>query len=133
MIVPFPIEFLHATLSDEDAVQLPFSFALAANEIGHNPLSGWAYEFPPFNGIATVFARTTGAARTVNQTVKVGATEAVPRSPVQVGGTSGVTPVANTTPGVQFAFYAGQRLALLYDELAGATPVVDGLIQLNPA
>lgn len=113
-------------------MQLPFHFALAANEIGHNPLTGWAYEFPPFNCVAKVLVRTTGAAATVNMTAKVSATEAVPRSPVQVGGTSGVIPSElNTTP-TTFVVPGGSRLSLLFDELAGATPVVDGVITLTP-
>lgn len=115
-------------------MQLPFHFALAANEVGHNPIAAatWAYEYAPFHCVATVLVRTTAAAAGVNMTAKVGPTEAVPRSPVQVGGTSGVIPSQlNTTP-VQFVVPAGSRISLLFDELLGATPVVDGVITLTP-
>lgn len=111
--------------------QLPFSQALTANQTGFNPLSsiGWAYEFLPFNAHVQVLARATTTGTRL--TVKRGATEVQPKSPIQGGGTAGVTPSPLNTPVMEFVAAAGDRLALLIDEVAGGTPTVDGLVIVN--
>lgn len=113
---------------------LPFSQALTANQQGFNPLSGWAFETVPYPQGAAVklLVRTTGAAGTVRMTVQSGTTNIRQRSPVQVGGTAGVTPSElNTAPLVFVAGYL-DRLILQIDETAGATPTVDGIVQIEP-
>ena len=113
---------------------LPFSQALTANQLGFNPLSGWQYEFVPQayvrGAIVSLLLRaTTNGARV---TVYAGGQTMQERSPVQGGGTAGVTPSPlNTTP-LTFQAAPGDRLKLLIDEVLAGTPTVDGLIQIEP-
>ena len=115
---------------------LSFSQALTANQVGYNPLSGWQFEYVPAawgRGAAVqVLVRTTGAAGTVRCTVFSGSTNVQQRSPVQVGGTAGVTPSELNTPAIRFLTAPGDRLIISIDEGAGATPTVDGQIVIEP-
>jgi hypothetical protein len=54
------------------------------------------------------------------------------RSPVQGGGTAGVTPTEFTTAPVSFVAAAGDRLKLVIDNVAATTGTVDGLVIANP-
>lgn len=113
---------------------LPFSQALAANQLGFNPLSGWQYEFVPAayaNGaVVQVLARATDANTRIQ--VSSGSQTIQERSPIQSGGTAGVTPSPlNTTP-LTFVARPGDRLKLAIDEVAGGTPTVDGLVTIEP-
>jgi hypothetical protein len=66
-------------------------------------------------------------------TVYSGTTTIQERAPVQTGGTAGLTPSElNTTPLV-FMAAPGDRLKLAIDEVAAATPTVDGIIIAEPA
>lgn len=112
--------------------QLVFSTALTANQLGANPVSGWQYEYLPWPASIIILIRTTAAAGKVNATIYSGSETIQERSPVQVGGTAGVTPSELNTPAVSFVAAAGDRLKILLDELAGATPTVDGVIIANP-
>lgn len=112
--------------------QFPFSFALTANQSGANPLSGWQFEYLPWRGHVRVLARTTGAAGNVRLSIFSGSQNIVQRSPVQVGGTAGVTPSPLNTPVLDWIGHPGDRLQLLFDETAGATPTVDGIIAVDP-
>jgi hypothetical protein len=111
--------------------QLVFSTAMTANQLGLNPLSGWQYEFLPWPGhvILLVRSSTTGN----RMTVYSGSETIQERSPVQGGGTAGVTPSELNTPAISFIGAAGDRLKLAIDEVAGGTPTVDGVIIVNPA
>jgi photosystem II stability/assembly factor-like uncharacterized protein len=112
--------------------QFPFSFALAANEKGHDPLTSWQYRYLPFRAAVQLLLRTTGAAGNVTASVSSGSETIQQRAPVQVGGTAGVTPsVLNTQP-IEWVAGAGDVLMVSVDENAGATPTVDGLIIVNP-
>lgn len=115
---------------------LPFSTALAADQRGFNPLSNWQFEYVPVaysRGAAiSVLVRTTGAAATVEMSITSGSQTIQERAPVQVGGTAGVIPSPlNTTP-VTFVAMPGDRIKLSIDETAGATPTVDGLVEIEP-
>lgn len=110
-----------------------FSQTLTANQTGFNPLSGWQYEYLPWRAAVKILMRTTGAAGSVKETVFAGSENIVQRSPMQVGGTQGVTPSELNTPASGFYAAAGDRLIILVDETAGATPTVDGIIYVNPA
>ena len=73
-------------------------------------------------------ATTTG----VRLTAFAGSDNVVQRSPVQGGGTAGVTPSAlNTTP-VQFVADYNDPILLQFDEVSGGTPTVDGIIEIEP-
>lgn len=113
--------------------QLPFSTTLTASSLGTNPIAGWQYEYNPYpRAVVSLLTRTTGAAGSVQMSVSSGSQTIQERGPVQAGGTAGVTPSAlNTTP---LTWIAGQgdRLKLSIDETAAATPVVDGLIEIEP-
>ena len=111
--------------------QLPFSQALTANQSGFNPVSGWQYEYLPWPASILVIARATGTG-TVRMTVYTGSETIVERSPIQTGGTAGVTPSELNTAPVSFQAAAGDRLKLVIDEGSGLTPTVDGLIIANP-
>lgn len=113
---------------------LRFSQALTANQLGFNPLTGWQYEFVPaayINGAAVrVIDRATGVS--VRKTIFSGAQTIVQRSPVQAGGTAGTTPSElNSTPDTWIA-QPGDRVILQYDEVAAATPTVDGIVTIEP-
>lgn len=113
--------------------QFPFSQALTANQRNFNPLTGWQFEYVPWpRAYCRLLLRTTGAAATVQASVFTGSTNIVQRSPVQVGGTAGVTPTPLNTPVLEWVATGGDRLQLLIDELAGATPTVDGIISVDP-
>lgn len=111
----------------------PFSQALTANQLGFNPLAnaGWMYEWLPWPARVNLLIRST----TVNTRVTLysGAETIVERAPIQGGGTAGTTPSPlNTTP-IDWTGAAGDRLKIVIDEVAGGTPTVDGLIQIDPA
>lgn len=110
-----------------------FSQALTANQKGFNPLSGWQYEYAPYPAYVRIGTRTTGAAGNVKQTVFSGSQNILQRSPMQVGGTAGVTPSPLNTPFLEFIAMPGDRISMGIDEDAGATPTVDGIIYIDPA
>jgi len=112
--------------------QLSFSQALTANQLGFNPLSGWQYEYLPWPAQIILLMRGTHAAGKMNATVYSGSETIMERSPVQNGGVAGTTPSELNTPAVAWQAAAGDRLKVLLDETAGATPTVDGIIIANP-
>jgi hypothetical protein len=54
------------------------------------------------------------------------------RAPVQAGGTIGVTPSELETSPVLWVAQPGDRIILDFDEVAGGTPTVDGIIFIEP-
>ena len=110
--------------------QFTFSTAMTANQLGLNPLAGWQYEWTPYpcSIMLLIRATTTG----VRLTIFSGSETIQERTPVQGGGTAGVTPSELNTPAVAFLAPGGDRLKLVVDEVAGGTPTVDGVIILNP-
>jgi len=116
-----------------------FTQALTANQVGFNPLQtapSWQFEIIPAawmaGAVCKLLTRTTGAAGTVRQSVFSGSTTIMQRSPVQVGGTAGVTPSELNTPAVLWRADPGDRIQIAIDETAGATPTVDGQITVEP-
>lgn len=110
--------------------QFPFSTAMTANQLGLNPLSGWQYEFLPWPAHIILLIRSTTTGNRL--TVFSGSETIQERSPVQGGGTAGVTPSELNTPAISWQGAAGDRLKLVIDEVAAGTPTVDGLIIANP-
>lgn len=112
----------------------PFSQALTANQLGFNPLTGWQYEFVPaayMRGAAVkLLARSTDV--NVRLTVYSGGQTIQQRSPVQGGGTAGTTPSDLNTNPITWVASPGDRLILAFDEVAGGTPTVDGVIYVEP-
>lgn len=112
--------------------QLVFSTTLVANALGNNPISGWQYEYLPWPAQVILLVRGTHAAGKALMTVYAGSETIQERSPIQAGGTAGVTPSELNTPAVSFIAAGGDRLKILIDETAGATPTEDGVIIVNP-
>lgn len=113
---------------------LPFTLGLTANQLGANPLAGWQYEYVPAawsNGaVAKLLARAT--TNNTRLTAFSGSTTVQERSPIQGGGTAGVTPAElNTTP-LTWVAMPGDRLKLSVDEVGGAVATVDGIIIIEP-
>ena len=80
--------------------QLVFSTAMTANQLGLNPLSGWQYEFLPWPAHVILLVRSTTTGN--RMTVYSGSETIQERSPVQGGGTAGVTPSELNTPAISF-------------------------------
>lgn len=111
--------------------QLVFSTLMSANQLGLNPVAGWQYEFLPWPAQIILIVRSTTLGN--RMTVYSGSETIQERSPVQAGGTIGVTPSELNTPAVSWIGAAGDRLKLQIDEVLGGTPTVDGVIIVNPA
>lgn len=114
----------------------PFSQALTANQRGFNPLlnASWPFETIPLmwvrGAVCSLLSRATTAG--VQLSVQTGSTTIQQRSPVQAGGTAGVTPAAlNTTP-TKWVASPGDRIVMIYDEVLGGTPTLDGIIEIEP-
>lgn len=108
---------------------LIFSQALTANGT-HLPLTGWQYEYLPWPAEVTVMSRSTDV--NIVQTYTSGSETIVEESPVQAGGTIGVTPAPLNTPVQGWHAAAGDRLKLTFRETAGGTPTIDGIIEVIP-
>jgi len=106
-----------------------FSQALVANGT-FRPLEGWQYEYLPWPAEIQVLARATATA--VVNVYTSGSETIVEESPTQAGGTAGVIPSALNTPVQGWIAAGGDRLKLSYRETAGATPTVDGIIEITP-
>jgi hypothetical protein len=110
--------------------QFTFSQQLTANQLGFNPLTSWQFERVPWPAACKLLSRSTDV--NVRLTVYTGSQTIQERSPVQGGGTAGTTPSElNTTP-LTWIAGAGDRLKLAFDEVAGGTPTVDGVIIVEP-
>lgn len=109
---------------------LPFSNAMTANQLGLNPISGWQFEYVPWPAAVSLLVRSTTVG--VRQTIYSGSTTIQERSPVQGGGTAGVTPSELNTTATTWIASPGDRLKLQLDEVAGGTPTVDGIIRIEP-
>jgi len=94
------------------------------------PLEGWQYEYLPWPAEVQVLARSTLA--NVVAVYTSGSETIVEESPVQAGGTIGVIPSPLNTPVQGWLAAAGDRLKLNYRETAGATPTIDGIIEITP-
>ncbi len=110
--------------------QLNFSQALTANQLGFNPISGWQYEYLPWPAQVLLLVRATD--NNERMTVYSGSETIIERSPIQGGGTAGVTPSELNTPAVAWQAAAGDRIKVVIDNTAGLTPTVDGIIIVNP-
>jgi len=96
------------------------------------PLSAlaWTFEQLPYPAAVRVFLRTTATG--VLARIRAGSEEVQDETPVQSGGTAGVTPSAlNTTP-TEFVAGAGDRLAVAIRNTTGGALTVDGLVQVEP-
>src|SRR5260370_7425012 len=100
--------------------QFVWSALMKVNQLGLNPLSGWQYEYLPWPAQAILLVRSTTAGNRL--TVYSGSATIQERTPVQAGGTIGVTPSDLNTPAISFHAAAGHRLKLCLAKLFPATP-----------
>jgi len=110
---------------------LPFSRSVAAGAID-TPLASlaWAYEQLPYPGQVRVLLRTTAVG--VLAAVMAGSESIQDETPIQSGGTAGVTPSPlNTTP-IEFVAGAGDRIAVRIRNTTGGALTVDGLVIVEP-
>src|SRR5574341_276204 len=109
---------------------LVFSQVFTANQQGVNPISGWQYEYVPWPAAVKLLMRSTTTGN--RATIYSGAGTIQERSPVQGGGTAGVTPSDLNTPATTWIAQPGDRVKVVIDETAGGTPTVDGQIVIEP-
>src|SRR5258708_12850109 len=76
--------------------QFIFSTAMTANQLGLNPLAGWQYEYLPWPAQIILLVRSTTTGNRI--TIYSGSETIRERTPVQGGGTAGVTPSELNTP-----------------------------------
>lgn len=107
-----------------------WSIALTANQLDSRPLANWKYRRLPFNALVTILQRATGVSG--RQTINAGAQEIVQKCPIHAGGTAQNIPVPQNTPVFQFHASAGDEIVISNDEVAAATPTVDGYINVEP-
>src|SRR5438876_4401329 len=80
--------------------QFTWSTAMTANQLGLNPRSGWQYEYLPWPAQVLLLIRSTTAGNRI--TVFTGSETIQERTPVQAGGTAGVTPSELNTQRLAF-------------------------------
>ncbi len=110
--------------------QLNFSTAMAASALGVNPISGWQYEYLPWPAQIILLLRAVDVSQ--RATVYSGSETIMERSPVQSGGTAGVTPSELNTPAISWQGAAGDRLKVVLDNTAAVASTIDGIIIANP-
>jgi hypothetical protein len=97
-----------------------------------NPLAtlAWAFEQLPYPAVVRVLLRTTATGLVAK--IRTGSEEVQDETPVQSGGTAGVTPSPlNTTP-TEFIAPAGDRVAVTIRNTTGGALTCDGLVQVEP-
>jgi hypothetical protein len=95
-----------------------------------NPLTDWQYETPSFQGMIEVFSRATAVG--LIETISSAGDTLKQESPVQAGGTAGVTPSRLNTEPVVGRAAAGEKIRVGYRNPTGGTITVDGQIVLTP-
>lgn len=112
--------------------RLTFSQALTANQLGYNPLSGWQFETVPYPQGAAVSLIIDCTDANARMAVFSGSQTIQERSPVQGGGTAGTLPAPLTN--VPLTWIAGymDKLKMAIDEIAGGTPTVNGVVEIEP-
>lgn len=94
------------------------------------PLDGWQYQYLPWPAEVTVMSR--ASAVNLAQVYTSGSETIVEESPVQAGGTAGVTPSPLNTPVQGWHAAAGDLLKLVFRNPTGGAIVVDGIIEVMP-
>lgn len=95
------------------------------------PLDGWQYEYVPRGGAIEIYQRATATGMVA--TITSGSDTLQEESPIQAGGTAGVTPSSLNTEAVRDFVAAGDRLKIRDRNTSGGTITVDGMIVYNMA
>lgn len=111
-----------------------YSQALTANQLGFDPLTSWQFRYIPAAWASGAYCRLLVRATTVGVrlTLFSGSTNIVQRSPVQGGGTAGVTPSPLNTSVIEWRASPGDIILALHDEVLAGTPTVDGILEVEP-
>jgi len=94
------------------------------------PLTGWQYQYLPWPAEVNVLSRATAVGMV--QVFTSGSETIVEESPVQAGGTTGVTPSSLNTPIQGWHAAAGDLLKLRYRNTTGGPVIIDGIIEVQP-
>lgn len=109
--------------------QLVGSTSIAAGAVV-NVLSGWQYEYLPWPARIKVLIRT--SVTTMRLTVFSGSETIQEESPIQSGGTAGVTPSELNTPPIVWDAPGGDRLKLNVRSTDAGAQTVDWIIYAYP-
>jgi len=95
-----------------------------------DPLQNWQYRYLPYPARVEHLndATTTGVVKVVTS----GSETIVEESPVQGGGTAGVTPSPLNTSADSWIGAAGDLIKVGLRETAAGTPTVNGVIEVTP-
>lgn len=109
---------------------LSFSRSVAAGATDF-PLSAlaWTFEQLPYPAVVRVLLRTTATG--VVARINAGSETIQEETPVQSGGTAGVTPSPLNTQGTDFVAAQGDRLSVALRNTTGGALTVDGLVQVE--
>ena len=94
------------------------------------PLTGWQYQYLPWPAEVNVLSRATAIGMV--QVFTSGSETIVEESPVQAGGTTGVTPSSLNTPIQGWHAAAGDLLKLRYRNTSGGAVIIDAIIEVQP-
>jgi len=106
-----------------------FTQSIAAGA-SFDPLVNWQYRYLPWPGQVRVLARATLVG--MLNTLTSGSETIVEESPVQAGGTSGVTPSELNTPADGWIAASGDLLKLNYRNTNAGANIIDGVIEVEP-
>ncbi len=98
-----------------------------------NLLTGWQYEYLPWPARIKCLLKSTAAAATQDKlTVFSGSETIQEESPIQGGGTAGVTPSELNTPPIVWDAPAGDRLKLNARNTSAGSTTIDWIIYAYP-
>lgn len=110
---------------------MSFSRSIAAGATD-TPLqaAAWAYERAPFRAVVSVWQRTTATG--VLQSIVTGSQLVQEASPIQSGGTAGVTPSNLNTQATSFIAAPGDQIKIENRNTTAGALTVDTLVVINP-
>ena len=110
--------------------QKNFSGALTPGATNDNIFSNWQYQYLPWPARLKLLVRATAA--TLLVTVTSGSETIAEESPVQAGGTAGVTPAELNTPPVVWDAAAGDFIKVKVRSTDASPQTVDAVIYAFP-
>ncbi len=113
---------------------LTWNDTLEANQLGQNPIAGWQFERVPSGYVNGAYVSVLERANSANVRLSIftGSQNILQRSPVNAGGSTGEIPTLFDTPVIDWRSSPDDLLQVLNDEVAGSTPVVTGIITIEP-